>query len=513
MSRQQSFDHEDRICGCLGGAGERSTNDIRQQVFGHLQRLEQRTDRSADFIVRLTSDIDSLKLLLTQHIQTLVNYFFTFAGIVVIMSLMDWKLTLLALAVAPPLYLISSYFSVKVAELTRRKRIKESQVASLVQEIITSKEIVRAFAREEQEKRRFAGESDESMDVALRRMRLSKGFGRTVEVIIAVGTALVVYFGARSALAGYVTPGDLIVFVSYLRDLYRPVGGISELMIDFGSSLVCGERVAEILKTKIKVVDAPDAIEAPPFGGEVVFENVAFGYDPGKPILHGLSFKVKPRETVALIGSSGTGKSTVINLLLRFYDPWEGRILIDGHDIRRLTLKSLREQISVVLQEPLLFHRTVRENIAYGKNEASSEEIVNAARAAQAHDFIMKLSSGYDTVLTEGGTSLSAGERQRISLARTILKSAPVFVFDEPATGLDAETEAKLNETLNRLIKEKTTFVIAHHFSTVMRSDLILMIEEGRIIEQGTHEQLLAASERYRRLYELQRLESCEKPE
>jgi len=497
----------------LGGAGEKSTNDIRQRVFGHLQRLEHRTDRSADFVVRLTSDIDSLKLLLTQHIQTLVNFFFTFAGIGVVMFFMDWKLTLLALAVAPPLYFISFHFSIKVAELTRKKRTKESEVASLVQEVMASKEVVRAFVREEQEKRRFAGESDESMDAALKRMRVSKGFGRAVEVIMAVGTALVVYFGARTVLKGNITPGDLIVFISYLRDLYKPVGGLSELMIDFSSSVVCGQRVAELLDTKIKVVDAPDAIEAPPFRGEVAFENVAFGYDPGEPVLRGLSFKAKPKETIALIGSSGTGKSTVINLLLRFYDPWEGRILIDGHDIRRFTLKSLREQISVVLQEPLLFHRTVRENIAYGKTEADFEEIVNAAKAAQAHDFITKLSNGYDTVLTEGGTGLSAGERQRISLARTILKNAPIFIFDEPATGLDAETEARLNETLTRLMQEKTTFVIAHHFSTVIKADLILMIEKGRIIEQGTHEQLLAGSDRYRRFYELQRLEPCEKPE
>ncbi len=497
----------------LGDAGERSTNDIRQRVFGHLQRLEHRTDRSADFVVRLTSDIDSLKLLLTQHIQTLVNYFFTFIGIGITMFLMDWKLTLLALAVAPPLYLISLYFSVKVAELTRKKRTKESEVASLVQETMTSKEVVQAFAMEEQEKRRFAGESDESMEAALERMKVSKGFGRTVEVIIAIGTALVVYFGVRRALTGHITPGDLIVFISYLRDLYKPVGELSELMLDFSGSLVCAERVAEILETKIKVADAPDAIEAPPFRGEVVFENVTFGYDPGEPVLQYLSFKARPREMVALIGSSGTGKSTIMNLLLRFYDPWKGRILIDGQDIRRYTLNSLREQISVVLQEPLLFHRTIRENIAYGKTEASFNEIVNAAKAAQAHDFIMKLSNGYDTVLTKAGADLSGGQRQRIALARAILKNAPIFVFDEPATGLDAETEARLNESLNRLMKEKTTFIIAHRFSTIMKADLILMIEEGRVVEQGTHGQLLAGSDRYHQIYELQRLEPCEKSE
>ncbi len=488
----------------MGVAGERAINDIRQRVFGHLQLLEHSAERSADLVVRLTSDIDSLKLMLTQHIQTFVNFLLNFGGISVTMFLMDWQLTILALAVAPPLYFVSLYSSSKVAELTRKKRAKESEVASLVQESVTSKEVVQAFAREEQEKRRFAEESEESLDAALERMRVSKGFGRTVEVIASVGTALVVYYGVRKALAGYVTPGDLIVFISYLRDLYRPVGGLSELIMDFSGSLACGERVAEILETEVKVFDAPDAIEAPTFRGEVVFDHVTFGYQPGKPVVRDLSFRAKPGEMVALIGSSGTGKTTVVNLLLRFHDPWEGRILIDGQDIRRYTLKSLREQMSVILQDPLLFRRTVRENIAYGNPEASFEEIADAARAAQAHDFIMGLSRGYDTLLEEGGANLSGGQRQRIALARAILKNSSVFIFDEPVAGLDAVTEARLNETLGRLMKGKTSFVIAHRFSTIVKADIILMIEEGRIVEQGTHEQLLAGSDNYRQLYNLQ---------
>lgn len=492
----------------MASAGERAVNDIRQQVFGHLQLIESGTGRSADFIVRLTSDIDSLKLLITQHIQTLVNYCLTFIGIGVTMFLLDWRLTAAALAVAPPLYIISLYFSGKVARLTRRRREKESEVASLVQETVTSKEVVQAFAREEHEKKRFAEETGQSLDATLEATRVSKGFGRVVEVITALGTAMVVYIGARRALAGYITPGALIVFVSYLRDLYRPVGGFSELMINFSGSLVCGERVADLLETRVSVTDAPDAIDAPPFKGEVVFEDVTFGYLAGEPVLQDLSFKARAGERVVLIGSSGTGKSTVVNLLLRFYDPWRGRILMDGVDIRRYTLKSLREQISVVLQASLLFRRTIRENIAYGKPEASLEEITAAAKAAQAHDFITALPDGYNTFLKEGGVNLSGGQRQRIAVARAILKNAPLFIFDEPVAGLDAVTEAELNKALDGLMKGKTTFIIAHRFSTIMMADLILMIEEGRIVEQGTHEQLLARSDRYRKLYELQSLES-----
>ncbi len=488
-------------------AGESSVNDIRQEVFGHLQTLGRGKYGSGDSVVRLTSDIQTLNLLLTQYLQNLATFFFTFVTIAVTLFLLDWHLTLLALVVVPPLYLMSLYFSPKVGRLARKKREKESEVASLVQETLASKEVIQAFAREDQEKRLFADQANESLRATLGSAKVSKGFERTVQVTIAVGTALVVYFGARRVLAGQITPGDLIVFTAYLRNLYKPVGEFSSWMMDFASALVSGERIAEILEAEAAVTDAPDAIETPPFRGEVVFEHVTFGYDPGEPVLQDLSFSVSPGQTVALIGSSGTGKSTVVNLLLRFYDPWEGRILIDGQDIRRYRVKSLREQISVVLQETLLFRRTIRDNIAYGKPEPKNEEIEEAAKAAQAHDFIMRLPRGYDTFLKDRGANLSGGERQRISLARSILKDAPIFIFDEPLTGVDAKTEERLNFILNRLTKGKTTFIIAHHFSTVMRADLILMIEEGRIIEQGTHDQLLAGSERYRQLYNFEKLE------
>ncbi len=488
-------------------AGESTVNDIRHEVFGHLQMLGREKYGPGDFVVRLTSDIQTLNLLLTQYIQNLVTFLLTFLSIVITLFLLDWRLTLWALVVIPPLYILSLYSSAKVGDLARRKKEKESEVASLVQETVTSKEVIQAFAREDQEKRRFAKEANESLRATLGSTRVSKGFERAVQVAVAVGTALVVYFGARRALAGQITPGDLIVFTSYLKDLYKPVRELSGWMMDFAGALVSGERVGEILETEVAVTDSPGAIEAPPFKGEVAFEHVTFGYQPGEPVLQDLSFSVRPGQTVALVGSSGTGKSTVLNLLLRFYDPWEGRILVDGQDIRRYKLKSLREQISVVLQETLLFRRTIRENIAYGKPQARPDEIEEAAKAAQAHDFVMRLPRGYDTFLRDRGANLSGGERQRIALARSILKDAPLFIFDEPLTGVDAETETRLHATLNRLMKGKTSFIAAHHFSTIIRADLILMIEEGRIVEQGSHDQLLAKSEQYRQLYNLQSLQ------
>jgi ABC-type multidrug transport system fused ATPase/permease subunit len=489
----------------MSGAGEKMINDIRQEAFGHLQTLGHGRGSSGDLIVRLTSDIHSLKLLLTRYLQTLVDFLFTFVGISVTMFLLDWRLTLLALVVTPPLYAVSLYSSGRIEELVRQKRARESEVASLLQETVTSQEIVQAFAREEEEKERFAEEADESLKASMGSIRLSKGFEKAVRLIMAVGTALVVYYGARRVLAGEVTPGDLIVFTAYLRDLYRPVGGFSELILDFAGALVSGERIAEILEAKVEVTEAPDAVEAPPFRGEVAFEGVTFGYAPGSPVLQDLSFAVRPGQRVALIGSSGTGKTTIVNLLLRFYDPWEGRIRIDGEDIRRYKIKSLREQISVVLQETLLFRRTVRENIAYGKPDASLAEITAAAKAAQADGFITKMPRGYETFLEERGGNLSGGQRQRIALARAILKDTPIFILDEPVTGLDAETEARLNRTLDRLMRGKTSFIVAHRFSTVMSADLILLIEEGRVVEKGTHAELLTKNGHYRRLHDLQR--------
>ncbi len=426
---------------------------------------------------------------------------------------MDWQLTLVALAVVPLLYLLSFRFSSKVEVLTKTKRTKESEVASIVQEAMTSMAVIQAFAQEKQEKKRFAKESGESLKAELRKIRFARAFGRAVQVITAIGTALVVWYGARRVLTGELTPGDLIVFTAYMKDLYRPISKLSELIMDVTSSLVCGERIAEILETTVTVRNTPDAVKALPFRGEVCFERVTFGYNPGEPVLQDLSFTAKPGQMVALVGSSGTGKSTVANLLLRFFDPWEGRILMDGHDIRRFTLESLRSQMSVVLQESVLFRRTVRENIAYGKPAASVEEIAEAAKAAQAHDFIMELPDGYNTILDERGTNLSGGQRQRIALARALLRNAPILILDEPLTGLDAITEARLNEALTRLMQGKTTFIIAHRLSTVLKADLILVIEEGKIIEQGTNAELLSHSSLYRHLYAVQyeQMESVER--
>jgi ATP-binding cassette, subfamily B, bacterial len=491
----------------MAAAGERVLNDIRRWVFDHMQVLPQSfhgTSRSGDLTLRLTSDINAIKKLLIGSVQTFATYLLTFASLIVTMLWMDWRLTLVALAVVPPLYVMSFRFSRKVEVLEKTKRAKESEVASIVQETMTSMPVVQAFTQEDQERQRFAKATDESLMADLKKMRLSRTVRRAVQLLMAGGTALVIWYGASRALAGEITPGDLIVFAAYLKDLYGPIGGFSELVMDFLSAVVGSERIAALIGTDMTVKDDPHAITAPPFEGEVTFEDVTFGYTPGEPVLQQLSFTVKPGQTIALVGFSGTGKSTIVNLLLRFFDPWRGRILIDGQDIRRFKLESLRRQMSVVLQESLLFRRTIGENIAYGKPHARFEEIVAAAEAAQAHSFIAKLPHSYDTLVSERGINLSGGQRQRIALARAILRNAPLLILDEPVTGLDAITESQLNATLIRLMQGRTTFVIAHRLSTIQKADVILVIEEGKVVERGTHAELIEKSSLYHQLYRLQ---------
>lgn len=364
--------------------------------------------------------------------------------------------------------------------------------------------LVQAYGREETERARFTLGNQESLQAQLRALSLSRTFARIVEFLVALSAAGLLYFGGRYALAGDLLPGTVVVFMAYMRDIYGIFEKFSELFLGMAKSQVSGERLLELVENDMVVQDDPNAAPAPAFHGRIEFKNVSFAYKKGCAVLKNLNFIVAPGETVALVGHSGAGKSTLISLLLRFYDPQQGQILIDGHDLREITLKSLRDQVTILMQDAKLFNKTVRENIGFGKVDATDDEIIRAAKLSHAHDFIVQMPEGYDTVIEEGGENLSGGQKQRLNIARAIIRNTPILILDEPATALDAKAEANIHEALDELTHRRTTFIIAHKFSTVANADKILVLEEGKLAASGTHEELLRTNREYRELYELQ---------
>jgi ABC-type multidrug transport system fused ATPase/permease subunit len=486
--------------------GHSATTDVLEQTFTHLQTLPRgmRWAHSGDLIVRLTTDVKTMRDLLVEYQQKFSAYMLTFAATAFVMARLNWTLTLLGLSIVPVIWIVSSRFSHSIRVAASQKRSREGMVASVVHENLNGLAVIQAFAQEENERRRFREQAQESLEANVESSRLGGAFNRSVEVLSIVGTALVIGFGAMKVLDGSLQPGDLVVFAAYMNDLYKPIQNLSEVSVKFMDSMASGERVLEVLEKAPRIRDLPGARPAPRFQGEIVFEGVSFGYESNRPVFDDLSFRIRPGEVVALVGASGGGKSTILNLLVRFQDPWKGRVLIDGTDVRRWQLRSLRRQIGVVLQECFLFRRSVAENIQYGKPNASDREIRAAAKAARAHEFIEQLPDGYNTVLDELGTNLSGGQRQRIALARAFLRNASILLMDEPTSGLDSVTETELLQTLKDLTRGKTTIMVAHHFGSVEIAHRILVLDEGRIVQEGTHAELIAEPGMYRTLYEAQ---------
>jgi ATP-binding cassette subfamily B protein len=486
--------------------GEKLTVDVRERVFVHLQALSlgfHETSRSGDLVFRMTSDISKLKKLFVNAIQDFGAHSLKFTGLIATMLWMDWQLCLLALAVIPFLHLTTRIFSGNVHKFQTEKRERESDVASIVQENMASISLIQAYSGEKVEHARFQDKNQQSLMAEIKTALYSKLFKRIVQIIMAGGTAAVIYVAGRKVWNGALSPGDLVVFAAYLKSLYGPIDKFSETLVELSQSLVSGERLAELVDQPVVIKDAWDAVPAPAFKGNVQFEDLSFHYKKGTDVLKHLNLRIPAGETVALVGSSGAGKTTLANLILRFYDPTNGRLLIDGHDVRKLKVQGLRSQITVLLQDTYLFRKSIRDNLAYGM-ERTDEEVVAAAKAAQAHDFIMQLQQGYDTVVEEGGVNFSGGQKQRLNIARAILRDTPILILDEPTTGLDALAEAQVNKALMSLTAGRTTFVIAHRFSTIVNADRILLLEAGQIAAQGTHEELLTSSDSYRTLWELQ---------
>jgi len=474
--------------------GQNMVNDLRGTLYAHLQRLSlafHSRQRVGDLLYRITADSFAVQTMIMNGALPILSALVLLAGMLVVLFPLDPVLTMLALTVVPVLFVVISLFNRRIIEIAGDVRATESRVYSLVQWAMSSIKVVQAFTKEEEEHRRFMGASRESLQATLRLYSWQTLYSGTVNFVIAGGTALVVFAGARAVISGTLSIGQLIVFISYLAQLYAPINQITQSWGLIAGARVGARRIFEILDTEPDLKDG--TLNFPPSGarGEVSWSRVSFSYRPEAPILVGINLKIPVGSKTAVVGPTGAGKSTLLGLLPRFYDPSAGSVAIDGIDVREYTMKSLRNQISMVLQPPLIFPLSVRDNIAYGRPGAADPEIEHAARLARIDGLIASLPAGYDTLLGESGTSLSEGEKQRITIARALLRNAPILILDEPTSALDVTTEALVMAGIEGLMAGRTTFVIAHRLSTVRRCDRIVVLHGGVIVEQGTLPELL----------------------
>jgi ABC-type multidrug transport system fused ATPase/permease subunit len=510
----------------ISRAGQEVLFRLRLTLFEHLQRL------SLDFynrmaggriISRVTNDVESLNEFVTSGSVDFITDIVKLVGITVIMLQLDVRLSLLTFTLMPVLFVVSSQFRHRSRSAYRTVRRRVATVTANLAESISGQRVVKSFSREDENLRRFDEINSETRRAYMSATAISSAFFPAVEIIAATGTFLVLYFGGRQILEGKalaaslgpgvasagvglpdgMTVGVLFAFVGYVNQFFDPIRNLSRLYNTMQSAMAGAERVFQILDEAPTIRDRPGAIALPPVRGRVAFEHVRFGYNE-QEVLHDVSFVAEPGETVAIVGPTGAGKSTIVQLLARMYDVTEGRITIDGHDIREVTLASLRSQIGTVLQDPFLFSGTVRDNIRYGRPDAGDAELMEAARAVNAHEFIMRLPEGYETQVEERGGRLSVGQRQLVSFARALLVDPRILILDEATSSVDAATELVIQRALEALLERRTAFVIAHRLSTILSADKILVIHGGRIVEQGRHDELLRVGGMYARLYAMQ---------
>lgn len=480
--------------------GHELVYSLRRELFSHLQQLPlsfHTRSRTGELLSRVSDDTSILKDVFTEWTLTLFANLLTVLSMMTIMLWLNWQLSLVVLANIPVLFFCLYILNKKIKAIVNRQRNQEGKMATQVSEVLSSITLVQVFGREEYEDDLFEAQSAKNREEGIRTARTTAAVSKLVILISAVGKAATVLFGAFFVLNNSMTPGDLLIFVSYVSSLFKPLRQMARLSAKFSRAFVSARRISDILSIRPNILDQPNAINAENFQGDIQFQDVSFGYASQAPVLHHLSFHVFPGQRIAIVGASGAGKSTTINLLLRLYEAQQGSILIDGRDIHAYTRESLRREIGIVLQDTILTGASIRENISYGKPQATVEEVEAAAKLALAHDFIMELPDQYDTILSERGGTLSGGQRQRICLARAIIKRPSILILDEPTSAVDPLSKALIRETVKQIQQGRTTLFIAHEFCEMEQFDQILVFKDGRIVEHGPHHDLMKLNGHY----------------
>jgi len=481
--------------------------DMRNHLYQHLQKLSLRyyEDRkTGDIMSRVINDVNSLQSVIVGPVIGLISDILRLFYILYFCLSWDWRLTLLSLAVGPIILVATAWFGQYMRKTYRLIRKKIGELNALLQDSLSGTRIIKGFAREDYEFERFSEKSDENRRLNIRIAKIMAIFGSSLGTLTRIGSLFVLAYGGIKVMRGGISPGMFVTFLRYIPMLYGPIMGLTRFYASIQRALASVERVFEVLDTEPDIVDKEDAVELSVINGEVEFRNVSFSYSKDVKVLKDVSLKAYPGQMIAFVGPSGAGKTTSVNLVPRFYDPDKGDIFVDGHNLKDIKVKSLRKQMGIVLQEPFLFNDTLKTNIAYGKLDAKDEEIIAAAKAANAHDFIKALPKGYDTTIGERGVKLSGGQRQRVSVARAILANPRILILDEATSSVDTETEKLIQDAIQRLVKDRTTFVIAHRLSTIHNADLIVVLDKGNVVEMGRHDDLLANGGLYSRLHEVQ---------
>ena len=497
--------------------GQRLIYDMRNQLYNHIQRFPLsyfENNKTGDIMSRLMNDVNSLEQAIVGPVITFITDMFKFGWILYFCIKLDFQLTIIALVVCPFISLCTYNFGKRIRKVFRLLRDKTADLNALIQDNISGIRVITGFAKEDEEMERFRNKNHENYRLYVRTLRLVSTLRPIVDFMTEIGAVVVICFGGYKVLQGQLSAGTFVIFFPYLQMMYGPITGLTRFYNQIQRAVASTERIFEILDTPSELKDSPDAIDLPTVHGNIEFRHVSFKYNNEAEVLTDININVCPGQMIALVGPSGSGKTTITKLIPRFYDPTAGEILIDEFNIKDVKLHSLRKQIAMVLQEPFLFNDTIKANISYATSDATDKEIEEAARAANAHDFIMELPMEYNSIIGERGVKLSGGQKQRIAIARAILANPRILILDEATSSVDSETEQLIQSAIYRLIKNRTTFVIAHRLSTILHADLILVLDKGRIVEKGIHHELLANGGLYKKLFDMQfRIQEMQKPE